>query len=103
MPSPSRGRWNAGALTPSTRTCVFSTDELLLRRCDVAAEEDLNRFDVALCDGLPVRFFDANAAFRPGFTVRVLEAFADFAALGCRDAGLGDFLRDFLDIRLPFV
>jgi hypothetical protein len=75
----------------------------LLRRCDVAAEEDLNRFDVAVCDGLPVRFFDANAAFRPGFTVRVLEAFADFAALGCRDAGLGDFLRDFLDIRLPFV
>ena len=73
-------------------------------RCAAAAEEgDFNRFDGALCDGLPVRFFDTIAAFRPAFAVPVLEAFDDFAALGCLDEGLGDFLRDFLDIRLPFV
>jgi len=75
-----------------------------LFRCAAAAEEgDFNRFDGALCDGLPVRFFDTFAAFRPAFAVLVLEAFDDFAALGCLDEGLGDFLRDFLDIRLPFV
>jgi hypothetical protein len=75
-----------------------------LFRCAAAAEEgDFNRFDGPLCDGLPVRFFDPFAAFRPAFAVPVLEAFDDFAALGCLDEGLGDFLRDFLDIRLPFV
>jgi hypothetical protein len=56
-----------------------------------------------LCDGLPARFFDTFTAFRPAFAVPLLEAFDDFAALGCLDEGLGDFLRDFWDIRLPFV
>jgi len=70
-----------------------------------AAEEgDFNRFDAALCDGPLARFlFDDFAAFGPGLVVLPLEAFADFAAVGRRDEVLGDFLRDFLDIRLPFV
>jgi hypothetical protein len=35
--------------------------------------------------------------------IPVFEAFEDFAFCGRLDEVLGDFLRDFLDIRLPFV
>jgi hypothetical protein len=63
-------------------------------------EEDFNRFDAALCD-VPMGGFlvDVLAAF----LTPVLDAFDDFAALGRLGEVLGDFLRDFLDIRLPFV
>ena len=97
MPPPSRGRWNDGALAPSTRCEVFSTDELLLRGFDgEAGAGDFNRFDAALCD---VR----RALFDAFFTTLVLEAFDDFATGRPPGEALGDFLRDFLDIRLPFV
>jgi hypothetical protein len=68
-----------------------------------AGVEDVNRFDAALCDGLAVaRFVDFAAVLRL-FALLVFLAFADFAESDWRGGVLGDFLRDFLDIRLPFV
>jgi hypothetical protein len=63
-------------------------------------EEDFNRFDAALCD---VPLGDFWFAVLAVLRAPVFEAFADFAALGRLGEVLGDFLRDFLDIRLPFV
>jgi hypothetical protein len=66
---------------------------------------DFNGFDAALCDGASLAFLvaDLRAA---GLSV-VREPVPVFAAVFVRifpgDADLGDFLRDFLDIRLPFV
>jgi hypothetical protein len=75
-------------------------------------EEDFNCFDAALCDVSLARFlFDVFAVARLLFAalvvalalVLVLEPFDVLARTGCLDEVLGDFLRDFLDIRLPFV
>jgi hypothetical protein len=88
-----------------------------LRPFDAAGgEEDFNRFDAALCDARPERWPDrflleVFAAVAPVFLPFVLTAFptvflaafADLAAGFRRGEVLGDFLRDFLDIRLPFV
>jgi hypothetical protein len=76
-----------------------------LRGAPPAAEEgDFNRFDAALCDVPSERFVsDVVAAFERAFGPAVLEPFDDFAATLRLGAVLGDFLRDFLDIRLPFV
>jgi len=72
-----------------------------LRGLGEAGVGDFNRFDAALCDVW--RFlFDAFAA-RLAFATLVLEAFDDFATGRPPGEVLGDFLRDFLDIRLPFV
>lgn len=91
-------------MLPSVNNCVFSTDELLLPGTGAAAEEGLNRFDAALCDVLAACFlFDDFAAARLRLAVPVLEAFEVLARTGRLDEVLGDFLRDFLDIRLPFV
>ncbi len=110
MPPPSRGRWNGGALAPSGSIWGFSTDELLLRGFAAAeGEDDFNRFDAALCDVSLARFlFDVFAVARLLFAALVLEALVletleVLARAGCLDEVLGDFLRDFLDIRLPFV
>ena len=46
---------------------------------------------------------DLPAAGRLDFAVFVFVRAAGFAPAGRRAAGLEDFLRDFLDIRLPFV
>jgi hypothetical protein len=68
-----------------------------------AGIEDFNRFDAALCDGLAVAgFVDFAAALRL-FALLVFLAFGDFTESDRRGGVLGDFLRDFLDIRLPFV
>jgi hypothetical protein len=70
---------------------------------DPAGLEDLNRFDAPLCDGRAVaRFVDFAAAPRL-FALLVFLAFGVFAESDRRGEVLGDFLRDFLDIRLPFV
>ena len=42
-------------------------------------------------------------AIGPAFPALLLLAAADCAPAGRPDPGLEDFLRDFLDIRLPFV
>jgi hypothetical protein len=79
-----------------------------------AAEGDFNRFDAALCDVSLARFlFDVFAVARlllaalalalEALAALVLEPFDVLARTGCLDEFLGDFLRDFLDIRLPFV
>jgi hypothetical protein len=83
----------------------LSIDELLLRGFAAAeGEEDRNCFDAALCDVSLARFlFDVFAVARLLFAALVLEAFEVLARTGCLDEVLGDFLRDFLDIRLPFV
>jgi hypothetical protein len=76
----------------------------LLREVGEAAEEeDFNDFDVALCDLPAVPFLADVFAVRLILVILVLEAFDDFALCGRLDEVLGDFLRDFLDIRLPFV
>jgi hypothetical protein len=76
----------------------------LLRGVAEAAEEgDFNCFDVALCDVPAGPFLLDVFAVRLVPIVRVLEAFEDFGFCGRLDEVLGDFLRDFLDIRLPFV
>jgi hypothetical protein len=68
-----------------------------------AAMEDFNRFDAPLCDGSPVAcVIDFAAALRL-FTLLVFCVFGDLEPDGRRGGVLGDFLRDFLDIRLPFV
>jgi hypothetical protein len=71
---------------------------------DAEREGDFNRFDAALCDAPIERFLlDEAAAWGRAFRAAVLEPFDDFAATLRLGAVLGDFLRDFLDIRLPFV
>ena len=67
-----------------------------------AAPDDFNIFDAALCEGpeageLRVLFAVALADLEA--LVLATAGFAEDLAL---DAVLGDFLRDFLDIRLPF-
>jgi hypothetical protein len=87
----------------------------LLREVGAAGEEDFNRFDVALCDvpvdrflldvvpGFLFDFLGDSLAVRLVLAIPVLEPFDDFALCDCPEGVLGDFLRDFLDIRLPFV
>ncbi|WP_423958733.1 hypothetical protein [Bradyrhizobium sp.] len=59
--------------------------------------EAVNRFDAAVCDGSEVAFLaDLLAAARLVFA-------AAFARTGRRGAALEELLRDFVDIRLPFV
>src|SRR5437016_12417666 len=100
MPPPSRGRWKGGALAHSTRWWVFSTEELLLRGSEAAASEgDFNRFDAASCDVWLVRFLFDTFVVRLAFAILVLEAFDDFTTGRPPGEVLGDFLRDFLDIR----
>jgi hypothetical protein len=97
---------------------AFSDVAAALRRLDAAGrEEGFNGFDAALCDGRLDRFLlEAFAVAAPALAPFALTDFltvfwaalADFAAafrVGEVFAGevLGDFLRDFLDIRLPFV
>lgn len=71
---------------------------------EAAASDDLKGFDAALCEGLET----ATAAVFPlvaplVFPGLALAAAADFVRGDCPRCDLGDFLRDFLDIRLPFV
>src|SRR6202000_536784 len=105
----SRGRWKDGAVVPSTSMGAFPDIAAALRGFDAAAAEgDFNRFDAALCDGPGTGFllelFAADAsAFAPLVLTALLVAFADLVAAFRVGEVLGDFLRDFLDIRLPFV
>ena len=90
-------------MAPSVRCEVFSTDEPLLRGLGEAGVGDFNRFDAALCDVPLDRFLFGDLADGRALLVLVLEAFDDFATGRPPGEVLGDFLRDFLDIRLPFV
>jgi hypothetical protein len=69
-----------------------------------AASEDVNRFDAVACDGPEVAFLtDLRVIARLVFAAAVFGVFKDFARAGRRGAALEEFLRDFVDIRLPFV
>jgi hypothetical protein len=69
-----------------------------------ALPDDLNIFDAPLCDGAGAASFGALLSAAPRlFATRVLAFAGRFAAAFRTGGVLGDFLRDFLDIRLPFV
>jgi hypothetical protein len=86
---------------------IFSTDS--------RGPDDFNGLEGALCEAPGVVFagflFAFLLAFLPDFVVaarRVLEGgvladLTDPARVAFPEAALGDFLRVFLDIRLPFV
>jgi hypothetical protein len=81
------------------------SEELLAAAFDrAAAPDDVNRFDAAVCDGPEVAFLAGLlSAARLVLAPRVFAAFDDFARAGRRGEVLEDFLRNFVDIRLPFV
>jgi hypothetical protein len=73
--------------------------------------DGFNCFDVALCDAfgeasrgrLPALLSDLLAAARRIFEAGVFADLIDRPRAGLPDGAWGDFLRVFLDIRLPFV
>jgi hypothetical protein len=66
--------------------------------------DNFNRFDGALCEApLAAFLLDLFAAARSVFEVFAFADFAECARAGPVEEDLGDFLRVFLDIRLPFV
>jgi hypothetical protein len=78
---------------------------------DALGPEDFNCFDGALCDVLglafPARLFaflaDVRAVARRFFEDAFFADVFDRAWAAFPEDALGDFLRVFLDIRLPFV
>src|SRR6266550_2424982 len=129
---PSRGRRKAGALVPSARSNlraaaasvfrpdVFAAAGVFARGfADSAAASmvdspgggDFNFLDGALCDARAAVFPSRLLAVLADFFTVVLRVLAagvladdfDGAWVAFPAGGLGDFLRVFLDIRLPFV
>jgi hypothetical protein len=76
-------------------------DDVGLRTTD---SDDLNRFDGALCEALLVALLlDPTVAARLLFACLIFADVVDGRRVGLREGVLVDFLRVFLDIRLPFV
>ena len=109
MLPPSRGNRNAGASVPS-----ISTDDSRAGARAAEAFDDagppatdlagLNRFDGALCEAsLVALLLDLTVAARLVFACFIFAEIVDGPRAGMREGGLVDFLRVFLDIRLPFV
>src|SRR5437763_5209419 len=111
MLPPSRGKRNAGALAPATSTDDLPAGGLAAAGCEDAAPgglDGLNRLDDALCEAsLTARLLDLAIVARPPLACFVwcfLSADAvDDTRAGLREDVLADFLRVFLDMRLPFV
>jgi hypothetical protein len=86
---------------------VFTADLLVVVDLILDAVSDFaafNGFDVPLCNGLPVAFFaDLSARVARVFPGAVFALTAVFAPALAEAVDLEVFLRDFLDIRLPFV
>ena len=86
-------------------------DAAVVPVADAPGPEDFNCFDGALCDVLglafPARLFvfsaDVLAVARRFFEGAFLADVFDPARAAFPEDALGDFLRVFLDIRLPFV
>jgi hypothetical protein len=84
-------------------------------RADFSGADDFNVFEGALCDALgeapavgllelPADFFAAGLrAFAGGALDGALDDLFDRARVAFPEEVFGDFLRVFLDIRLPFV
>ena len=100
--------------------CALSTDSdwrkafeaVAVRGADFPGLGDFNLFDGALCDAfavaLPVCLFFVLLLVLVAVAPRVFEGavfadLADWARIAFPAEGLKDFLRVFLDIRLPFV
>jgi hypothetical protein len=120
VPPPSRDKENAGAFAPSTRAgraaggAPLPVDRsespaFAVLRTDFLVPPDFNALDGGLCDAFgaelrPWLFF----MFLPDLLADGVRSFADvfFAEVlevARRVAWTKDFLRLFLDIRLPFV
>jgi hypothetical protein len=86
-------------------------DRAVPRSAESLGPDGFNCFDGALCDAfeeaswgrLPALLFDLPAAARRIFDGGVFANLIDEPRAGLPDDVLGDFLRVFLDIRLPFV
>ena len=109
MLPPSRGKWKAGAFAPATSTDDSPVDargaETFADAGPLAGDlDDLNRFDAALCEAFAVALLpDLTVAERLLFACFVFAETVDGRRAGLPGGVLGDFLRVFLDIRLPFV
>ena len=98
---PSRGNRNAGAFAPAASPDSRGPD----------AGDFLNGFDAASCDAAEIVLAALPGALLPDFPAFAGRAFdgfvfadlTDAARAALRATGLEDFLRVFLDIRLPFV
>jgi hypothetical protein len=83
---------------------AFAMREFAARGFASVVLEIFNRFEAPLCDaGVAADLRDLPAAGLGDFAAFDVVRAAGFAPAGRRVAGLEDFLRDFWDIRLPFV
>jgi hypothetical protein len=110
-PAFSTGSFLTGGV-PASGLAAAAFGAAIVGGADFSGLDDFNFFDGALCDafavGVPVRLF---FVFLPDLVAVALRAFEGAAFAGIADrvriafpaAGLEDFLRVFLDIRLPFV
>ena len=108
-----------GLLTGSFPTAGFAAaafEAVAVRGADFPGLDDFNLFDGALCDAfaaalpvclflvlLPVLLLVLVAVAPRVFEGAVFADLADWARIAFPAEGLRDFLRVFLDIRLPFV
>jgi hypothetical protein len=100
----------AGA-SPASGFAVVAFDPAVVFGADALGPGDFNCFDGALCDVLGVAFpaclfvflADVIAVARRFFEGAVFADVFDGARAAFPEDALGDFLRVFLDIRLPFV
>jgi hypothetical protein len=100
---------------PAARFAAIAFDPAVARSVDSLEAGDFNFFDGALCDAfgeafpgclfalLPELLPDLFAAARRVFAAGVLADVIDGARVAFPEEVLEDFLRVFLDIRLPFV
>jgi hypothetical protein len=129
VPPPSRGSWKAGAFAPSANAdargvdaaafalegffvgAALAFDAAATFCTDSRGPDDFNGLEGALCEAPGVVFASFWFAFLPDFFAAAPRAFeggvladlTDPARVAFPEAALGDFLRVFLDIRLPFV
>ena len=109
------GGFLAGA-SPASGFAAVAFDPAVILGADALGAEvlgpgDFNRFDGALCDVLVIAFpaclfvflADLLAVARRFFEGAVFAEVFDGARAAVPEDALGDFLRVFLDIRLPFV
>jgi len=97
---------------PTAGFAAAAFEAVAVRGADFPGLDDFNLFDGALCDvfavALPVCLFFVLLLVLVAVAPRVFEGavfadLADWARIAFPAEGLGDFLRVFLDIRLPFV